>query len=176
MGSDLDKIANLSLDDHPPTKPSFFSRLASPLRPRTRNIADFHIRLKEPHRQYSAGDHVKGHVVLSVIKPFRITHLTVALHGYVRAFKSAGAAAQLGPVNPAIASTGDGGRSIRYHGNGHASLFQDEQVLCGDGRLKPMRYEFEFDLIFPAKGLPSSIDVRLNYLVYLMIAFGFFTY
>ncbi len=157
MGSDLDKITNLSPDD-PPPKPSFFSRLASPLRPRARNLADFHIRLKEPHRQYSAGDHVKGHVVVSVIKAFRITHLTVALHGYVRAFKSAGAAAQLGPVNPAIASS-DGGRSIRYHGNGHASLFQDEQVLCGDGRLKPMRYEFEFDLIFPAKGLPSSIDV-----------------
>lgn len=159
MGSDLDKIAKLSLDD-PPPKPSFFARLASPLRSRTRNLADFHVRLKEPHRQYSAGDHVKGHVVLSVIKPFRITHLTVALHGYVRAFKSAGAAAQLGPVNPAVASSD--GRSFRYHGNGHASLFQDEQVLCGDGRLKPMRYEFEFDLIFPAKGLPSSIDVRTD--------------
>ncbi|KAK7752431.1 ph-response sensor protein [Diatrype stigma] len=159
MGSDLDKIAKLSPDDQPP-KPSFLSRLASPLRSRTRNLADFHIRLKEPHRTYSAGDHVKGHVVLSIIKPTRITHLTIALHGYVRAFKNAGAAAQLGPVNPAIASSGDGGHSFRYHGNGHASLFQDEQVLCGDGRLKPMRYEFEFDLIFPIKGLPSSIDAN----------------
>ncbi|RYP76174.1 hypothetical protein DL771_001998 [Monosporascus sp. 5C6A] len=168
MGSDLDKIASLSLAG-PPPKPSFFARLASPLRSKTRNLADFHIRLKEPHRQYSAGDHVKGHVVLSVIKPIRITHLTVALHGYVCAFKNAGAAAQLGPANPAIASS-NGGRSFRYHGNGHASLFQDEQVLCGDGRLKPMRYEFEFDLLFPSKGLPSSIEFERGTISYMVTA------
>jgi arrestin-related trafficking adapter 9 len=160
MGSNIDDVASPPVDD-PPPKPSLFSRLAAPLRSRTRNIADFHIRLKEPHRQYSAGDHVQGSVILSVVKPTRITHLTVALHGYVRAFKSASAAAQLATVNPAIIP--HGGREGRYHGNGHASLFQDETVLCGEGRLHASRWEFEFDLQFPDLELPSSIDVWASY-------------
>ncbi|KAI8965292.1 hypothetical protein F5Y11DRAFT_355116 [Daldinia sp. FL1419] len=168
MGSDADKNQNLPVDD-PPSRPSLFSRLTSPLRSRTRNLADFHVRLQEPHRQYSAGDHVKGHVILSVVKPIRITHLTVALHGYVRVYKHAGAAAQLGPVNPAVISH-ERSRSVRYCGNGLASLFQDEQVLCGEGRLKPTRFEFEFDLIFPAKGLPSSIDFERGTISYMVTA------
>ncbi|KAI0148094.1 hypothetical protein F4776DRAFT_298641 [Hypoxylon sp. NC0597] len=170
MGSEADKARNLLLDD-PPSKPSFFSRLTSPLRSRTRNLADFHIRLQEPHRQYSAGDHVRGHVILSVVKPVRITHLTVALHGFVRVYKHAGAGAQLSPVNPAIISH-DRNRSVRYFGNGLASLFQDEQVLCGEGRLKPTRFEFEFDLIFPSnsKGLPSSIDFERGTISYMITA------
>ncbi|KAI0385754.1 hypothetical protein F5Y04DRAFT_156105 [Hypomontagnella monticulosa] len=168
MGSDTDKTHNLSLDD-PPSRPSLFSRLTSPLRSRTRNLADFHIRLQDPHRQYSAGDHIRGHVILSVVKPVRITHLTVALHGYVRVYKHAGAGAQLTPVNPAIISH-ERSRSLRYYGNGLASLFQDEQVLCGEGRLKPTRFEFEFDLIFPSKGLPSSIDFERGTISYVVTA------
>ncbi|CAJ2501141.1 Uu.00g039940.m01.CDS01 [Anthostomella pinea] len=168
MGSNLDNVANLSPDD-PPPKTSFFSRLASPLRSRTRNLADFHVRLQEPHRQYSAGDHVKGSVVLYVVKPFRITHLTVALHGYVRVYKNAASGAQLAAVNPAVVSH-DGNRDFKYHGNGHASLFQDEQVLCGEGRLKPTRFEFEFDLIFPCKELPSSIDFERGTISYMVTA------
>ncbi|KAI1097273.1 hypothetical protein F4804DRAFT_339364 [Jackrogersella minutella] len=168
MGSDADKAHNLSLDDSP-SKPSFFSRLTSPLRSRTRNLADFHVRLQEPHRQYSAGDHIRGHVILSVVKPVRITHLTVALHGFVRVYKHAGAGAQLSPVNPAVVSH-DKNRNVRYFGNGLASLFQDEQVLCGEGRLKPTRFEFEFDLIFPAKGLPSSIDFERGTISYMVTA------
>ncbi|KAI1078298.1 hypothetical protein F5B20DRAFT_582524 [Whalleya microplaca] len=168
MGSKPDQPASSPPDD-PPPKTSFFSRLASPLRSRTRNLADFHIRLQEPHRQYSAGDHVKGHVVLSVVKPFRITHLTVALHGYVRVYKHAGAGAQLAPVNPALISH-EASKNFRYHGNGHASLFQDEQVLCGEGRLKPTRFEFEFELVFPPKGLPSSIDFERGTISYVVTA------
>ncbi|KAI1773953.1 hypothetical protein F4818DRAFT_87065 [Hypoxylon cercidicola] len=168
MGSDADKAHNAPLDD-PPSKPSLFSRLTSPLRSRTRNLADFHIRLQEPHRQYSAGDHVKGHVILSVVKPIRLTHLTVALHGFVRVYKHAGAGAQLSPVNPAVISH-DRNKNVRYFGNGLASLFQDEQVLCGEGRLKPSRFEFEFDLIFPSKGLPSSIDFERGTISYMITA------
>ncbi|KAI5861701.1 hypothetical protein GGS23DRAFT_598116 [Durotheca rogersii] len=168
MGSDTDKAHHLSLDDSP-SRPSFFSRLTSPLRSRTRNLADFHIRLHEPHRQYSAGEHVRGHVILSVVKPIRITHLTVSLHGYVRVYKHAGAAAQLSPVNPAIISH-ERSRNVRYYGNGLASLFQDEQVLCGEGRLKPTRFEFEFDLIFPPKALPSSIDFERGTISYMVTA------
>ncbi|KAI1465805.1 uncharacterized protein F4812DRAFT_113032 [Daldinia caldariorum] len=168
MGTDADKGQSLPVDDQP-SRPSLFSRLTSPLRSRTRNLADFHIRLQEPHRQYSAGDHVKGHVILSVVKPIRITHLTVALHGYVRVYKHAGAAAQLTPVNPAVVSH-ERSKSVRYCGNGLASLFQDEQVLCGEGRLKPTRFEFEFDLIFPSKGLPSSIDFERGTISYMVTA------
>ncbi|GAW14434.1 hypothetical protein ANO14919_038360 [Xylariales sp. No.14919] len=171
MGSNLDNVvANLSLED-PPSKSSFFSRLAAPLRSRSRsrNIADFHIRLKEPHRQYSAGDHVQGYVILSVVKPVRITHLTVTLHGYVRAFKSASAASQVAAVNPAIIP--HGGRNGRYHGNGHASLFQDEIALCGEGRLQASRWEFEFDLQFPDDlELPSSIDFERGTIAYFVTA------
>ncbi|KAI1747958.1 hypothetical protein F4782DRAFT_391850 [Xylaria castorea] len=167
MGSNLDNVANLPLND-PPPKSSFFSRLTAPIRSRSRNLADFHVRLKEPHRQYSAGDHVHGFVILSVVKPVRVTHLTVALHGYVRAFKNASAAAQLAAVNPAIVS--HGGRNGRYHGNGHASLFQDEIVLCGEGRLEASRWEFEFDLQFPDLELPSSIDFERGTIGYFVTA------
>ncbi|KAI1336857.1 arrestin [Xylariaceae sp. FL0016] len=168
MGTTPANVANLSSDD-PPPKTSFFARLASPLRSRSRNLADFHIKLKEPHRQYSAGDHVRGCVILSAVKPIRLTHLTVSLHGFVRVYKNAGAAAQLGPVNPALASH-DGNRKVRYHGNGHASLFQDEQVLCGEGRLDSSRWEFEFDLLFPEEGLPSSIDFERGTISYTVTA------
>ncbi|KAI1828565.1 hypothetical protein F4861DRAFT_544769 [Xylaria intraflava] len=167
MGSNLNNAASLPVDNSP-SKPSFFSRLAAPLRSRSRHLPDFHVRLKEPHRQYSAGDHVQGHVVLSVVKPIRVTHLTVALHGYVRAFKSASAAAQLATVNPAAVSHED--RHGRYLGNGHASLFQDEMVLCGEGRLQASRWEFEFDLQFPDLELPSSIDFERGTIAYLVTA------
>lgn len=60
---------------------------------------------------------------------------------------------------PAEAGLSGNSRKTQYFGNGHASLFQDEQTLCGEGRLDPGVYEFGFDLEFPRKGLPSSIDV-----------------
>ncbi|THC88705.1 hypothetical protein EYZ11_011851 [Aspergillus tanneri] len=52
------------------------------------NLADLNIQPLEPYRQYYPGDIVKGLVVLTVVKPVRITHLTVALHSFVRIFKS----------------------------------------------------------------------------------------
>ena|SRR3569833_317056 len=135
---------------------SFLSRLAFPIRSRARNIADFHIRPAEPHRKYAAGDHVQGSVVLTVVKAIRITHLTVTLHGFIRVYKNPNAAANEQPSG-SIERPGTSG--FQYFGNGHASLFQDEQVLSADGKLEPGRYEFGFDLEFPSKGLPSSIDV-----------------
>lgn len=97
-------------------------------------------------------------MILTIAKPVRITHLTVALHGYVRVYKNPSSAQEPVPFNPA-ASVADGPAHFKYYGNGHASLFQDEQVLSADGRLDPGKYEFNFDLVFPSKGLPSSIDV-----------------
>lgn len=91
----------------------------------------------------------------------RITHLTVTLHGYVRVYKNANGAGNEPPINPAEMAS-RGGSSFKYLGNGFASLFEDEQVLSADGRLDAGRYEFNFDLMFPSKGLPSSIDVGLR--------------
>src|SRR5690606_32944784 len=124
-----------------------------PLRSVTRNLDDFHIRPDEPHRNYCAGDHVHGSVVFSVSKPVRITHLVVALHGYVRVFKSPSASDD----RPFVA----GLARDQEPPKGYASLFQDDQVLSGEGRLDPGRYEFRFDLVFPSRSpvLPSSIEV-----------------
>lgn len=155
-------IAATALDGSPGSgKSSLFSRLNLPLRSRSaRHVADFHVRSAEPHRKYAAGDHVRGAVVLTVVKSVRITHLTVALHGYVRVYRTpAAAAANDAVIRPAEPPSNAGNSRFRYFGNGHASLFQDEQVLSADGKLEPGKYEFGFDLIFPSRGLPSSIDV-----------------
>ncbi|KAH8676681.1 hypothetical protein BGZ60DRAFT_468572 [Tricladium varicosporioides] len=136
---------------------SLLSRLTSPLKSRTRNLTDFHIRPDEPHRKYSPGDLVKGAVILTVVKPVRITHLTVCLHGYVRVFKHPNEVNEPWTVDPSLGA-GDPMKS-QYFGNGHASLFQDEIALCGEGRLDAGVYEFNFELEFPSKGLPTSIDV-----------------
>ncbi|OLN88518.1 pH-response regulator protein palF/prr-3 [Colletotrichum chlorophyti] len=157
--------SNGSVEETTSSARSFFSRFALPIRSRSRNLADFHVRPKDPHRQYSAGDHVHGAVVLTVVKPVRITHLTVALHGYVRVHK--------GPAvsEPPVATVALSGRSsAQYHGNGYASLFQDEQVLSGEGRLEAGKYEFNFDLVFPEKGLPSSIDFERGTISYMITA------
>jgi hypothetical protein len=128
------------------------------LKSRTRNLTDFHIRADEPHRQYSPGDVVTGAVVLTIVKPVRITHITVRLHGTVRVFKNPNDANEPVVVDAELAAAGDP-RKTQYFGNGHASLFNDEVTLCGEGRLETGIYEFKFELEFPRKGLPTSIDV-----------------
>ncbi|KAK3950991.1 pH-response regulator protein palF/prr-3 [Pseudoneurospora amorphoporcata] len=157
--------------DDSSTSKKFLKRLSIlPLRSRTRNIADFHIRPDDPHRKYSAGDHVQGAVVLTVVKPVRITHLTVLLHGYVRVYKGPGAQNNEPVRSPAeIHNISSRGERKKYY-NGYASLFQDEQVLSSDGRLEPGRYEFNFDLLFPADGLPSSIDFERGTISYMITA------
>ncbi|KAK3695008.1 hypothetical protein B0T22DRAFT_477710 [Podospora appendiculata] len=158
--------------EEPSTSRSIFKRFSLlPLRSRARHIADFHIRPLEPHRKYNAGDHVQGAVILTVVKPLRITHLTVSLHGYVRVYKNPGAPSNDPIINPAetAAIASRAGRT-RWYNNGYASLFQDEQVLSSDGRLEPGRYEFNFDLLFPAKDLPSSIDFERGTISYMITA------
>ena len=140
----------------------FLSRFSLPRpsfpRARNRNVADFHIRCDEPYKTYSAGEHVRGAVVLAVVKPIRLTHLVVSLQGFVRVHKDANAANKL--QSSSALPQGDSSGRPRYHGSGLASLFQDEQVLSGEGRLEPGQYEFLFDLALPQAVLPSSIDVR----------------
>jgi hypothetical protein len=156
-----DNPAKSALLEDSPSSRSFFSRFALPIRSRARNLTDFHIRPADPHRRYSAGDHVQGAVVLTVLKPIRITHLTVSLHGYVRVHKTPNGGVNEAPVVPANTPS-QAGSKFKYFGNGFASLFEDEQVLSADGRLEPGKYEFNFDLMFPGQDLPSSIDVRLT--------------
>ncbi|OBT89926.1 hypothetical protein VE02_01529 [Pseudogymnoascus sp. 03VT05] len=145
---------------------SILSRLTSPLRSRTRNATDFHIRANEPHRQYSPGDIVKGIVVLTVVKPIRITHLTVALHGFVRVLKKPAAAGEVITSEHVVEITSN--KRSQYTGNGHVSLFNDEITLCGEGRLEPGIYEFEFNLQFPSQGMPSSIDFERGTISYMI--------
>ncbi|KHN99910.1 pH response protein PalF [Metarhizium album ARSEF 1941] len=157
-----------------PPRPSLLSRLSLPLqlplplRTRNRNVVDFHIRCDEPHKTYAAGDSVRGAVVLVVVKPLRITHLVVSLHGFVRVLKDPTSVAKAQSVTtlPPAGSS----RRPQYQGNGLISLFQDEQVLSGEGRVEPGKYEFGFDLKFPDKGLPSSIDFERGTISYSITA------
>ncbi|KAI9874197.1 MAG: ph-response sensor protein [Pleopsidium flavum] len=147
---------------------SILSRLTSPLASRTRNLSEFYIRPDEPYRQYAPGDVVKGAVVLTVLKPVRVTHLVVRLHGHVRVFKTANAPGDGVYHDNSFIGTGRGKRGNECSGNGYASLFEDENTLCGEGRLDVGRYEFNFELDFPSKGVPSSIDFERGTISYML--------
>lgn len=144
-----------------PSGLSFFSRFTLPLRSRARNIVDFHVRPAEPHRKYGAGDQVQGAVILTVVKPLRITHLVVSLYGYMCVHKGPNVPASESVIDPAeLPSVPTRSSRQKSPGSSYVKLFHDEQPLSGEGRLEPGRYEFNFNLLFPADGLPSSIDVR----------------
>ena len=101
-----------------------------------------------------------GCVALTVVKPVRITHILVCLHGYAKVFKNQVAPGE-GYAEVGQLGVGRGQRGEEYLGNALMSLFDDEVVLCGEGRLKEGVYRFKFELEFPSKRLPSSIDVSL---------------
>ncbi|PHH53340.1 pH-response regulator protein palF/RIM8 [Ceratocystis fimbriata CBS 114723] len=141
-----------------------FSRFRLPFKSISRTLTDFHIMPKEPYKVHTSGDVIEGWVVLVIEKPIRITHLTVALHGYVRVFKTTAAVRET--VAPPLGQLD----SPRNHGNGYASLFQDEQVLSGEGKLDRGRYRFGFRLLFPNRTLPSSIDFERGTICYDIVA------
>jgi hypothetical protein len=138
---------------------SLLSRLKSPLQSKTRNFADFYIQPDDPHRQYAPGDVISGSVVIKILKPLRITHLVISLHGYAQVFRNPNSPGDAYKSYSSTVGSGKGKKSGSYFGNGFASLFEDEAVLCGEGRLGEGLYHFNFELEFPSKGLPSSIDV-----------------
>lgn len=137
---------------------NFLAKFRSPLGQRNRSITDFYIDPDDPWRSYFPGDTIKGTVLVTVVRPVRITHIVICLHGYVKVFKNAMPAgetnADLGFIGP-----GRGRRGAEYMGNGLATLFEDEIVLCGDGRLKEGIYKFRFEMTLPPYALPSSINV-----------------
>jgi hypothetical protein len=100
--------------------------------------------------------------VLTVTKPLRLTHVVICLHGYVKVFKNAVAPGE-SAEDSGYLGPGRGKRGGEYLGNGFASLFEDEVVLCGDGRLKEGVYKFRFELCFPSHTLPSSIHVTRSF-------------
>ena len=141
---------------------SFSNKLSGLLTSKPSHITDYYIELDEAHRQYSPGDRVKGQVVLKVARPLGVTHIVVCLYGYIEVFKNDSTPKSRVRNSGTHVATGRGRRWVsEYYGDGFASLFEDEIVLCGEGRLDPQQYNFQFEVDFPSSlSLPSSIDVR----------------
>ncbi|KAI7551977.1 hypothetical protein KC343_g13256 [Hortaea werneckii] len=146
------------------------SKITSSFSSKPRNISDFSIEVDDPHRQYSPGDIVHGSVRLRVSRPVRVTHIVVCLHGFVQVFRNPGSPGEGFRANTQYLGTGRGKKSGEYFGNGFASLFEDEVVLCGEGRLAEGSYQFNFELEFPDRDLPSSIDFERGTISYMISA------
>jgi hypothetical protein len=146
----------------PTPKRSIISRIKAPFGPKPRHISEFYVQLDDPHRQYGPGDVITGSVVLKVVKPFSVTHIVVRLHGYAQVYKSPNAPGEgLKQYNTNV-TAGKSKKSGGYYGNGFVSLFEDEIVLCGEGRLGEGTYQFNYELVFPKSHLPSSIEASDN--------------
>ncbi|KAK5330037.1 ph-response sensor protein [Exophiala xenobiotica] len=152
-----------------PRSRSILSYFSNSLGKHARNMFDVAIEPEDPFRVYSPGQSVKGHVLLTVSKGFDITHLVIALHGYAKVYKHQIPPGERLPAPEGLA-TGKGTRGFQYHGNGVATLFQNEQVLCGSGFLKKHVYKFAFEVPFPAKSLPSTIDFERGTISYMLTA------
>ncbi|EAU39420.1 pH-response regulator protein palF/RIM8 [Aspergillus terreus NIH2624] len=146
---------------------SLLSRFRSQLGQRNRSIADYYIEPDDPWRSYFPGDTITGTVVLTVVRPVRITHLVVSLHGYVKVFKNTMPSGDVAP-DMGFLGPGRGRRGAEYLGNGLATLFEDEVVLCGEGRLKEGIYKFRFEMSFPPYALPSSISFERGTISYML--------
>lgn len=141
-------------------------RLTSSFTSRPHAQIKHEIELDEPFKVFGPGDWVKGAVHLEAIKPTRATHLVIRLHGLVKVVTHSRKQGEPIPydenlLNASSLPTGKKRIGGEYFGNGFARLFEDEYILCGDGRLLG-HYKFQFDMQMPKKGIPSSIDVRLS--------------
>ncbi|KAL2870405.1 pH response protein PalF [Aspergillus lucknowensis] len=149
------------------SRTSLLSKFRSQLGQRNRGITDFYIDPDDPWRSYFPGDLIKGTVVLTVVRPVRITHLVISLHGIVKVFKNNVPAGET-PPDVGSLGPGRGRRGAEYLGNGVATLFEDEVVLCGEGRLKEGIYKFRFEMSFPPHALPSSITFERGTISYML--------
>ncbi|QDS67489.1 hypothetical protein FKW77_001165 [Venturia effusa] len=150
----------------PSSKRSLISRLKAPFGPKARHVSEYYIQPDDPHRQYGPGDVITGSVVLKVIKAISVTHITVCLHGHAQVYKTPNTAGEgLKQYNASLAA-GKTKKSGGYYGNGFVSLFEDEIVLCGEGRLGEGTYQFNYELVFPKKSMPSSIDFERGTISY----------
>ena len=159
-------LGNAALDASPPetnTARRLRARLGALFVSKNNQLSEPQIEFDEPWRTYTKGDVVKGKVVLYVLKPLGITHLTISLFGYVEVFKHHSRSQPALRTNPGRVASGKGKRWVaEYYGDGFASLFEHESTLCGEGRLDPNIYHFRFEVPFPPnRDLPTSIKVRM---------------
>ncbi|MCJ1442309.1 MAG: ph-response sensor protein [Stictis urceolatum] len=144
---------------------NIISRITSPFSPKPKSFSDFYITTAEdPRPCYAPGDSVKGWVYLIITKPTRVTHIAVYFHGFVKVYKHATAPGDGNPIELALH------KGSPTYGSGSASIFEQETMVCGDGRLSPGRYCFEFNLKFPKGPLPSSIDFERGTISYVISA------
>ncbi|KAI1614554.1 hypothetical protein EDD37DRAFT_112885 [Exophiala viscosa] len=148
---------------------SRFSLFPQGLSKNARSLFDLAVEPEDPFRIYSPGQAVKGHVILTVAKGFDITHLVVALQGYVKVYKHQIAPGERLPIPEGILNW-KGDEKFQYHGGGLATLWQKEQTLCGSGFLKKHVYKFAFELQFPTQSLPSAIDFERGTISYMVTA------
>lgn len=148
---------------------SLLARCTAPFASKQRNSLEQDVRLDEPFRQFTSGDTVKGAVHMNVAKSQRITHLVLRLHGFVKVTNRAKLPGESISYDEALMASGKGRgrRGLEYFGNGFARLFEDEVVLCGEGRVLG-QYEFRFEMVLPSKGMPSSIDFEHGTISYLL--------
>jgi len=162
MTSAANGAPTVSFRSGPVVKKSLSSKLGSLFGSKTSHIDEFNIELDNRLKQYGPDEPVKGTVVLSVAKPLGVTHITIRLEGSVQVFKSNTRPRRAArPSGVQRVATGRGKRWVsEYYGDGYASLFKEEIVLCGEGRLDPNLYHFRFEIDFPTGlDLPSSIEV-----------------
>ncbi|KAL7269789.1 ph-response sensor protein [Rhizina undulata] len=158
-----------------PSRPSLLHRLKSKtsslglpgFRSPRRSLADFHIRLQDPHRVYSPTDLVKGSVCLTIERPLTLIHLVVNLIGRVDLYESS----STGRDNAGGKAWKEWDNDNDYGMCGDEVLCRDEMVLCGEGRLEAGVYEFGFELEFVQVGkmmggLPSSLDFEKGSISY----------
>lgn len=156
--------ASLTDSTHSRFRRSLSDKFSSYLTNKSAHISSFSIELDDPHRQYGPGETVRGQVVLNVGRPLGVTHVVLRLYGFVEVFKNHSKSIRTPhqPRNSGGASAAGSSKrwTAEYYGDGFASLFEEEIVLCGEGRLDPKLYHFRFDIDFPADlDLPTSIDV-----------------
>ena len=137
---------------------SVFNKLKSPFTSKQHPQIKQEILLENPYREYAPGESIRGKVNLDVPKPVRATHLVVRLHGFVKVVTHSKLPGEAIPYDENLLNASKGRKVGEYFGNGFAKLFEDEHVLCGDGRLYG-NYVFQFEVLLPQKNVPSSIDV-----------------
>ncbi|KAF3309728.1 ph-response sensor protein [Orbilia oligospora] len=156
------------------------SSTLSQLKPSRRAINDFYIKLDYPHRRYKPGEHITGSIVLTTSRATRITHLTLTLGGSVMVYPHDRRGHKWGEDvvkdvtyrdNKMIRGCRSRGTTIegRHSGRG-VVLFEEEQVVVGEGRLGAGGLEVGFVIEFPSKGGINSLDFERGAITYLLTA------
>lgn len=144
---------------------SLIAKCTAPFAAKQRSHVEQEIKLDKPFRLYTPGDTIKGAIHVTFGKPLRITHLVIRLHGFIKVFNRAKLPGEELSYDESRLTSANGGgrRGMEYFGNGYARLFDEEAVLCGEGRVLG-EYEFRFEMVLPSKNMPSSIDVSQDIL------------